>query len=204
MFSLTLFIMRWVWFMARCMLCIGATSTRLYQGALGWQVHGPKSCNHTHTDNDYNQCNSIHSTLGCHIFWTSFLMENQETWWLAIWNLMEILLFWHHNLAKINIALYPLPKCSSPRGWTSEPQDQFSLIQSHWEIRTVNQRKSGKYWSVINGHSIWRLISCQETDHFTEEQKDIYCDFLSSNTFQPLANHRKWAMQTIMYFEKLN
>lgn len=69
------------WFMARCMLCIGATSTRLYQGALGWKVHGPKSCNHTHTDNDYNQCNSIHSTLGCQIFRTSFLMENQETWW---------------------------------------------------------------------------------------------------------------------------
>lgn len=98
------------------------------------------------------------------------------------------------NWAKINIALYPLPKCSSPHGWTSEPQDHFSLIQSHWEIHTVNQRKSGKYWSVINGHSIWRLISCQETDHFTEEQKNIYCDFLSSNTFQPLANHRKWAM----------
>lgn len=47
-------------------------------------------------------------------------MENQET----MINNMKLNgnnIILTPNLAKINIALYPLPKCSSPHGWTSEP-----------------------------------------------------------------------------------
>lgn len=68
-------------FMAMCIVVYWSNINSTVSRGPGMKGPWPPRVVTTHTDNDYNQCNSIHSTLGCQLFWTSFLMENQETWW---------------------------------------------------------------------------------------------------------------------------